>query len=234
MNPTNINNLQITTDYPLDKIIDYKSGSFTLPGFDGGTDITIPHELSFIPLGLMDWTTDSTWELKYETGAGPAGVSDYLYNSGISCFATNYRLTFRNNTPTAVTIYYRIYSFVPSNALLSAADFTNNLGQNYLINSDNNYAKLYLNGFTPIPAAPSGVGTTVILHDLGKRPQVLLWGVGTFLGTYPVSGQLVEDSSTPFALFDSIWFEVTDQNLLIYNRNTAKSVHYRIYVDDQQ
>lgn len=233
MNPTNINNLQITTDYPLDKIIDYKSGSFTLPGFDGGTDVNIPHQLSFTPLPLMDWTTDATWGTKYETGAGPVGTSGYLYNSGVSSFPTLYRLTFRNNTPTPVTIYYRIYSFMPSNVNEIAA-FTNNLGQNFLINSDNNYAKLYLNGIANVPAVGSGVGTTLISHNLGKRPQVLLWGIGNFVGTYPVSGQIVEDSSTPFGLFDSYWFEVTADNLVIYNRNTAKTLHYRIYVDDQQ
>jgi hypothetical protein len=196
----------------------------------GFNDVHIPHGLPFMPLPRGLWTTDSTWQTAYEMNSGPittspTAPSPFTFDTGIEANSTEVIFRNQNWTGSTATLYYRIYAFMPSTVNLDAP-FTNVGVDNFMINSDYNYTKLYLAGVT----AASGVAssTAVVPHNLGYRPQVMAWAErdGTVYDeTYTYVNSGVPDSGCDVNIND-----------LTFTRAsfipTTERFHYRIYLDE--
>lgn len=206
-------NFLLNSDYPVDKIVYKISGSFSATGGGGlGTLSQFNHNLGFRPLIIGTWSTDSNFSTSREggffsfEGTDPDTIYTQFYSNDTQISIS----TFNPTVPT-VTIYYRIYGFMPSNINADAA-FTASLADKFQLNTDYNYTKLYLSGITTAAA------TTTITHNLGYRPQVMAW---------------LKDASIygTEMIVDMGYIKVTTTTIVI----TAPSndVHYMIYADGQ-
>lgn len=159
---TDTRNLLLDSDYPIDKIILSKSGSFTRTSATYSTVETIAHGLGFAPTYVMQWSTSATFIPCYSEQLSGDGSSPLLEaqtnttNLILSCFV-----------PTGtVTFYYRVIFFMPSDinesVALSSASFND-----FVINTDNNYPKIFKEGKI--------TATTTITHNLGFYPLVDFW-----------------------------------------------------------
>lgn len=162
--------------YPFDKVVYLKSGSFSMPG--SSTIIqSYPHGLPFTPLCSGNWSTASDFSIQYEYSSGiypssnPGLVFDTIFN--VFADSNNVYITGDNNG-SAMTIYFRVYAFEPSNsnALL---DPIASQGDRFVIDSRLNYPKLYLNGYIDLPAGGASESYVYIDHDIGTVPQAMGW-----------------------------------------------------------
>lgn len=161
----------LTTDFPLDQIIYLKSDSYPVAGFGNpgsiGT-ISVPHSLGTIPLGNMIWSMDEDFTTSYMVGSSPNPDDITRSNVGVevSVYAssTDIVIGFSNFLNAGFTFYYRVYAFEQSNSTLDFAP-TASSSSDFIINTDFNYTKLYIDEEQPI------VGTATITHNLGYIPQ---------------------------------------------------------------
>lgn len=157
-----VENFLLNTDYPIDQIIGYGSGSVTIPSF-GFNDPIITHGYSFAPLYYIRWSYTSTFDVSYEeTGR----ISAEVLVSGETRPLTA-SIIISNNSTASVTVYYRIIFFRPfdqspisDNTQIGLDDFN--------INTDDNLPKIYMEGYINNPG-----GT--VSHNLGFIPQVDAW-----------------------------------------------------------
>lgn len=232
--PANVQNaryFKLTTDFPLDKVIFLNSGSATVPFPTAGFTVVIPHGLPFTPLVGGSWDITSTFNTNYDyfTGTVPSSnplATVFNIELDIEADATNITITPINVSGAPVTVYYRIFALEPSD---SHADipFTASAGSNFILNTDNNYTKLYLEDFINSPAIPS---TTTVTHNLGYAPQVMAWYTFASGARLPVAltqvfGSDVSEvavqvnNSTVNFIVGSLSFNVT-------------RIDYRIYLDE--
>lgn len=205
------NDMLLSSDYPLDKIIYMRSGSFSVPAGGGlGASDAIEHILPFTPLIIGTWSTDSDFTTSKECFvSGWEGVDPNLPYVSVKSDGTNVTITAFNPGGSAITAYWRAYGFIPSDADLDA-EATAALADQFQFNTDYNYTKLFKAGIALAAA------TTTIDHDFGYRPQVIAWlKTGSSFEQINVSG----------------YIKVTTTQVII----TAPSndVHYRIYADGQ-
>ena len=154
----------LNSDYPTDMIVFIQQGTRTVPAGTFGEFLNIPHGLPFRPLPYIIWslTPDFAETYLYTT-------PDDLVVTGISCLGANITVEFYNYRATGVTIYWRLYAFPPSTATLTDfAPATASQGDDYLLNSDNNYLKL-------VNAGVISTTNRVYTHNLGYVPTVLVW-----------------------------------------------------------
>lgn len=224
-------NFSISSDYPIDKVIYMTSGSVTISGYNYN-DVTIPHGLPFTPLTTDIYSLTPSFDTSYEYNSGPVQTdpllsSPFLYNTGSESDSTNITLRHTNNSPSSVTIYYRVYGFMPSTVNEEAA-WTASVADNFVMNSDYNYTKLFDAGVTAYSDIPDSIET--INHNLGYRPQVMAWSEESsvvysrnFTSLYP------DGSNDGGAIY-------IDENSIIFQRQfflfNASRLHYRIYIDE--
>lgn len=224
--PANIQssqNMLLSTDYPLDKIIFQFETSVTLAAF-GTADIYTPHNLSDIPLVNGFWTTDSTWNLAYEMTTGNLLNGSPKYSTGINADKTNVHFSVNNNTGSPVTIYYRVYGFPPfSNDNFDAGP--TNIINNFKLSTDYNYPKLYNVGSATQPSTSGNdVSVVVYNHNLGYIPQVQAW-VNNAGVVAPIMG-FVETSATRV--------QVDETRIIVtFNSFATSTVYWRLYLDVQ-
>lgn len=197
----------LNTDYEMDKIIYFQNGSLDA----GQYDIDIPHKLGFTPLifGVCAFNEDFS-----DSRSVPF---DYTTQSDTIQFtaaanSTNVRLSYINYNGTPNKIFYRIYGFEPDGTHNKVSP-TSKYAQNFIINTDYNYCKLFEKGATE--------PTSTITHGLGYIPQTLAWiDTGTWI-------RPAEESSTTSKII------VTDQNISFqYPALGISKIHYRIYFDE--
>ena len=101
----------LNTDYEMDKIILFKSGTINA----GQYDVRIQHGLSFAPLifGVFAYTDDFSGPrpMPYQYITPELTIDVGLYSD-----PTNLYLSYHNSSGTPATIYYRIYAFEPSDS----------------------------------------------------------------------------------------------------------------------
>ena len=163
-------NFLVNTDYPIDKIIYLTSGSMVLDGFPH----TIAHGLPFIPLVGGYWSFSSAFATTYDFYAGdfPSGNPSFLFahEVQISSDATNITLNTTDIVGDSPTFYYRIYGLAPSGTTNDISPIAST-SDPFVINSDYNYMKLYIN-----ETYPMGTATTyTVNHNLGYKPRIAGW-----------------------------------------------------------
>lgn len=209
-----------TTDYPLDKIIYMGTGSFTVGATSSASD-PVAHALPFTPLLDGTWSTDPTFALSYDMGSGPASsASGFLFDIApeVSANSTNAIVSAQNVTGSPITVYYRVFGFEPSDVNLDAP-FTSSVADNYVLNTDFNYTKLY--------RADVATSSTVISHGLGHRTQVSMWEEKS--GTIRKRNENRNGSSGEFYTTVS-----TSAVTIAFDAfaTPGTKAHYRIYLDN--
>jgi hypothetical protein len=225
---TDARNFLVNSDFPLDKVIYRATGSFALGAYFSTVSVAVPHGLSFTPLPVIQWSTSSDFSVVYEAGSGPAPEDIILNILGVAvtCTAdgTNIDIDATNFKSTALTIYYRIFCFMPSNVNVDA-DSTQDTGDNFVLNTDQNYTKLFDSGVLSLST------TTTVTHGLGYIPQVFMWiedGSGIIYTPFTA----LNNSSVVSA--DQQGYKITDTQIEFKELSPSYALgHYRIYVDDQ-
>lgn len=226
----------LTTDFPLDKVIYLKSGSFSVSGYPGSNSVAIPHGLPFIPLCDMSWSLTPDFSVCYPAGSSPPPTNIALDNQGVENLlyadATNINISVSNFLTPAITFYYRIYAFEPSD---SSTDLepTASAGDDFVLNTDFNYTKLYLEGKLDLSV------TDTVTHNLGYIPQIEAWDENPLSVTpsFPqrIIPPLFNDNTLDTTGGGATYgFILTTTTLQFLSQNTPAPtfLHYRIYLDE--
>ena len=212
----NASNFLLNSDFPVDKIVIIKTGTMSI----NNTDTTIAHGLAFTPLvgGCWSYTSDFAVSYPFGTGEFPSGNPTYPFAHMISANvdATNITLHGLDVPGTAPTAYYRLYGLETSDSTATISPVVG-LGDSFVLNTDYNYMKLYVEG-TSVPGASTPITVT---HNLGYKPRVDAWI------TYTGISQPLDFADTTGSL------EVTNTQI-IFTNNFGVSISrfdYRIYLD---
>lgn len=206
----------LNTDYPMDKIAGYFSGTYSGSGYN--SNLTIPHNLGIAPLCVMSWSTNSDFTTSYS----PTGIvlTEYMY---CNCYSTinNIVLQAQKLDGGAFTLYYRIYYFLPENSTLDVAGTATGL-DNFILNTDYNYTKLYtsgsINGFY-----------NEIQHNLGYYPQVEVWRQINNNCSYVDDGYPTDSVKNVVITNTKIILSDSASN---YAPGATITWYYRIYIDE--
>jgi len=157
---TDARNFLFNSDFPIDKIIGFQTGSFTKTSADSAPFV-VAHGFSFAPLYILQWSTSSTFV--------PA-FSEQLLGDGftplLEAQTTATDVKFFYNVPSApVTFHYRVYFMMPPDVDVSVPILTGL--DNFRLNTDFNYTKIIEEGKI--------LSTTTITHGLGYFPLVDFW-----------------------------------------------------------
>ena len=226
----------ISSDYPMDEIILLKSGSFSLPNNTIGLTVAVPHRLGFTPLCGGNWALTSSFSLQYEYSVGPfpSVAPGFAFSQVVNVFAdgTNVYLSADNPTGSTVTVYYRIYGFEPSTSAADVASVVS-LGDNYVLNSEYNNPKLYLNSYVDAPATTGSEGTVYADHNLGYIPQAMGWATySTWNGSAMVSAIHPVGSSHSNSLGVLLVIGTLRAAFVSPPFTAASRCYYRIYLDE--
>jgi len=200
----------LNTDYEMDKIIYYKSGSLSVNQYD----VTISHGLGFTPLifGVCAFNSDYSDPRAIPfTSVTQQNTTSFTASANNS----NIKLSYISYNGSPGQIYYRIYGFEPSDSTANVASTCNNANE-FILNTDYNYCKLYKKG--------TAGNDTTINHNLGYIPQVLVWSdIGGW--TAPIEESSLY-SNGPGA-------RITTSDLILqFSLTNASRMHYRIYYDE--
>lgn len=231
-NPLNAKFFKLTTDYPLDKVIYLASGSFNMTATLNGL-LSFAHNLPFTPLISGSWSLTSDFSVQYDFNTGTTPTQ----NSGFSPFdksindpyadATNINLQY-TNTSSATTAYYRVYGFMPPGVDFNIPG-TASSGDNFVLNLDYNYTKLYMYDTVPVGSTPFSQN---IVHGLGYYPQIMAWYRDTSNNIYPVSSSLVS-GSTPTTGGNIFLPDTNSFTLYVPSGAAVNAMYYRVYLDDR-
>lgn len=221
----------LSTDFPLDKVVFFSSGSFTVPNMTLGR-VDIPHDLSFTPLAFGNWSLTSDFDVSYEFGSGPPNTS----NPQSSAFRLDPRLTSTSSIVRVeqgnyffggtATIYYRVFCLQPTTAAPTPIPFTNAGVDDFMINTDQIQVQLIDAGIHDFPNVfGASYIVTLLDHNLGYRPQVMAWieRDGFIEHKYM--------AATGFGSVDVIP-TTTDVSLRVVASSLGGRLHYRIYVNE--
>lgn len=216
MNPTTANDMVLDSDYPMDKIIGYSTGSNVVPALNFN-DLTLTHNFPFAPLYYLRWSLSPTFATSFEETGRIS--TDFLIAGEMSVNTAKIYMT--NNTSTSATIYYRLILFAPYD-INATSDQTQLFLDDYNINTDYNYPKIYLEGYINDPG-----GT--INHNLGYIPQVDAWFFATNGKVTRFMGSRMPTTSADYKL-------LVTTNTLVYIRDPSlpsftPKLYYRIYLD---
>lgn len=172
----------LNTEYPVDKIVYLKEGSFIASGASNGPESasfhSFQHGLPFTPLLDGNWSFDADFTRTFELFHPLAGFLPGRQFMRCYADATKVEFDFRNwsmtNRPD-FRVYYRVYGFMPPDVSMeTATDPTSSQSSNkFIFNTEQNYSKLFITGSIVIGSDGRGV----INHNLGYLPQVDLWEV---------------------------------------------------------
>lgn len=207
----------LNTDYEMDKVIYFIEGTLNA----GSYDVKIPHDLGFAPLlfGVCAFNSDfsDARAIPFEWVTQSNTIQFNAYST-----SSDFILDYLNYEDSTSKIYYRIYCFEPS-TVRTALKPTSDSAKTFMLNTDYNYCKLFAKGVV------NGDTTTVVNHNLGYIPQVLVWAEsnghiwplsrsdwGDFGGSETASGVVVTATEVRF-----------EASLYQYDK-----MHYRIYHDE--
>jgi hypothetical protein len=229
VNPDLVKLMSVSTDFPLDKVVYMHTRTVVISGFSFNDQI-FAHNLPFTPLILGQWSFDSNFDTAYDANSGPrfGGGGTLLFASALHSDATNITIFNTNNQASSVTVYWRIYGIMPS-TVSTTAPFTASTADDYIVDTDQNYSKLFLSGETGFS---STLGSSVVVqHGLGYRPQVLVWTENstftTWTGSYALEGTGGGGNNR---------CRVGTQEITLIRDSTvlpsSTRFHYRIYIDE--
>lgn len=224
---TKAKNFLLDTDYPLDKIIYLQTGSINIPA-STPISTSFPHNLPFTPLSDLVYSLTPDFSTSYMSGSGPAPQDPSLFQLGVdvvlSSTGTYNTIAITNYFTNPITVYFRLYSFEPSN---SSADLkpTANSGDPFILNTDYNYTKLYIDNRVVLPSS-------TIVHNLGYIPQTEAW--------IELTNQILSPQSQ-FNLLDTTASQVIGSQGIVATVNTvqligtitnAQAFDARVYLDE--
>ena len=220
MNP---NNLLLSTDYPLDKVVYLKTHSVTLTSFQI-QNIMIPHNLPFIPLIQGQWSNTPDFSIAYNINTELIVGINRRFDTMAQANETNINFETQNRTQSTATVYYRIFGFMPSTANENVLP-TNIDSNNFVIHTDYNYMKLAYYGVTAIP----GGGSYTINHGLGYYPKVMTWS--NVINPEFIAPTYQSNFGGSFSF--GIRADISPETLILRNdESSSKTVHYRVYADE--
>lgn len=205
---------------------------FIDPGF---TDISIPHELPFIPLIIGQWSTNSNFEPCYDIGEEEIemfvnGEVGWYPRIGISIFAndTNIEITGLNcYTNKSINLYFRITAFAPPDYYGDVTPIQDT--SNFLFSTDFNYPKVLQSGVVSFTA--SDPDTKTIAHNLGYTPMARIW--------YRETNSDNETRVSPVGYVDPYYDNdvfngaYVDKNNMVFGHAFSKAQYiYHIYGDE--
>ena len=206
---TDMRRFLLNTEYPIDKIVYLKEGSFVSRANNLTFSHRFNHKLPYRPLLKGSWSFDANFNTSYDFFDDPYAPSDRITCDLLS---TPQEVIFADRNLTRdIQIYYRIFGFVPDDNILSCPETSSTATNKFIHNTEFNYCKLALNG-----SVDTRNGRVTITHNLGFLPQVDIWTEGS-LGLYNRS------------LGDEL-VSVDEQNL--YFEADNKIHYYRIYADE--
>jgi len=225
----NLNNLVYDSDFPQDKIVLLKELNWT----SGPTSpvLVVPHGLKSTPFVNALASADN-WATAYSNGTKTGAAHYYekqfiVGSDAVNLYVSGY-LDYYNTVNAKVRVWGVFDEAMTQN--IAAASTTGNF--DFLINTNYNYPKLYLEGTADATTAP-----ITIQHNLGFVPYVelwiwdsILWGVEKYECWVPACTAAMpyileqpypgtQDSALPPAL--------TASQLILRNGK----YHYRIYHD---
>jgi hypothetical protein len=210
-------NFLFTTDFPIDKIVGYQTGSVVVPA-TSTVFPTFSHTLTYTPLYLIKWSTTPDFSISYDE-LGVSTINNLAFSAQTDA-STTY-LFILNNSSSSVTFYYRILYFMPpdvnSYALATAAGL-----EIFQFNTDYNYTKVFKDDFTTTK-------TFTYNHGLSYFPQTETWYIRT--SDNHCVHCIVGDPSSVSGLPRT---DVSDSDLIM--RDASPSIvskwYYRVYVDE--
>lgn len=220
----NAKKMLICSSYPLDKVIYMTSGSATTSSYS--VTVTITHGLGFIPLPYIQWSLNSNFAVCYESLERTSDLypPSFPYYSHLYATSTTVKFDFSkvDFTGSQVTIYYRLICFAPYG---NTSDVTkiSNLADNFVLNTDYNYTKLYTSGAITTTSEPQSVA-----HSLGYVPQVMCWLEASSTITPLPYSIIYAHASAGLAANGYGRLNITTSNLVF---NKAGKYHYRVYLD---
>lgn len=165
---TDARNFLLNTNYSMDKIAGYRTGSFKLVLSSLGSysgEVNLSHTHGVYPLCTLVWSFNSNFSPSYTEAS-------FIDINGVSIFCGSTTSSIKVsafNLYSAATIYYKLFYFVPDVANIDVTS-TQSSFDNFVISTDYNYMKLHMAG--------SLTGTNVsVTHGLGYYPAVELWKV---------------------------------------------------------
>lgn len=227
MDPASAKLMHLHSDFPLDKVVYLHTRTVAVGAFSFNDQI-FPHNLPFTPLVLAQWSFSSTFDTAYDANSGPrfSGGGTLLFQSTIQSDATNITIFNTNNQGSPVTVYWRIYGLMPS-TVSESAPFTASTADDYIIDTDQNYSKLFLSGVT---ASSGTAGSSVTVeHGLGYRPQVLVWSEDANYVTW--TGSYAQEQITS----GNNRCRVNTNSIVLIRATILSSstrFHYRVYIDE--
>lgn len=224
----NANNLLLSSDYPLDKIVYITTGSFVVPYPVAGFTYSINHGLPFIPLVNGSWDVTPSFSTNYNfyTGTVPSSNPAVLFNLelDVSADANNIVILPINVSGSSTIVYYRIYALEPSDSSANISS-TASSGDSFVFNLGYNFTKLFKDGLITGVTHP---GTYVVRHGLGYPPQVLSWSTDITGTLYPI-----DYTSWGFGDVSNLAVAVDSTNVTFTSGSTSliTRIDYRIYAD---
>lgn len=217
--------LLLNTDYPIDQYVCYSTGSVTASSGGGFSTTTVAHGLGYAPLLYIQWSETSDFSTPRELLQNPSDLYSNAEPWVIRGWAdaTNVSFYFQNWGGSSKTIYFRAWGLAPSNV---SADVPHTSGvsglSNFILNTDMNYLKLYMEGRVVVSSAP-----TSVTHDLGYLPVVMVWVED---GTIGGAGSIAQEI-TPVLYIQYGPTNATDVTTSELIFNDTGTYHYRIYLE---
>lgn len=223
-------NFLLTTDFPLDKVILLDAGMATVPFPVAGYLIPILYDLMFTPLVSGNWSLTSDFSVAYEFGSGTfpssnAGASNFNISMDIYADGTGVFIDPTNVSGAPVDIYYHVFGLEPSDSETDVP-FTSNQGDRFVLNTDYNYTKLYMDDTIISPPTPS---TQTITHNLGYRPQVMPWITNSLGERRPVDVTLIAGGAP---LDYGVVVTNSTVNFELDGLSTVDRIDNRLYLDE--
>ncbi len=202
-------NFLLSTDYPTDLIAFLKSGSVTVPPWDG---VSIAHGLNFTPLCMGSFSLSSSF-----SSSRDFGIALYSPDLSLELYSNSTHIKIESTHWEDVHIHYRILGFAPSDYTGEVSPPATNTP--WALNTDFNYMKIHKKGILHNVSS-----TQVVHHGLGYKPMVLAWRENAN-GTYR---EYIADTDGTYKEIN-----ITDTEVRFKSGgNTIPKIHYRIYHDD--
>lgn len=209
------NDARLTTDYPIDVVAGYQTGSVSV-GAASSIAPVIAHGLGYTPLYFLKWSTTPDFSISFDE----VGVTFNFIQLSAQTDSTNLYLFALNITSSSQTLYYRVIYFMPTNININAPGTQLYLDDSNL-NSDYNYTKIYEEGLT-------GGSSATVAHNLGYYPQVEAWYIRSSDSrcVHCVEGQAT-GNATPIIVVTP-----TEVQFINGSSTSASNWHYKIYADE--
>lgn len=218
----------LTSDYPLDKVVARFTGSLALSGYFDSELVNIPHSLSFTPLPVVQWSLTSDFSTTYEAGSGPLPDDVTRFYFGIQldtrANSTNVIIEAANFLTAGQTIYYRVFCFMPSD-VNSDVTFTADTGDEFALNTDYNYTKLFASGKLTLAS------NATYTHNLGYVPQVFGWLENGGTIYTPFTNMNVSKPTSTYTPAVLAGIKVTSTTIEFIGLSSYTYGHFRVYID---